>query len=147
MAQALLAVYDSVKQQQPQQGDGAGSSAAAAAAGSSVAAAAAAGEEPPLLPKQAFILQLVKECCGPAGALKGEKVVVFSQVSGVVQCLHVSSWLAGSRRALKCVGRVPWHSTPSTCTRVAAAGLHVDTALYGCCCCCRSCVATRAFLC
>lgn len=113
MAQALLSVYNSVKQQQQQQqGDGAGSSAAAAAAGSSVAAAAAPGEEPPLLPKQAFILQLVKECCGPAGALKGEKVVVFSQVSGAAvlaceQCLNVSSacWLAASLGVLaECLG-------------------------------------------
>jgi hypothetical protein len=33
-----------------------------------------------LLPKEAFVLQLVRECCGTAKQPKAEKVVVFSQV-------------------------------------------------------------------
>jgi hypothetical protein len=74
MAQGLLAAYDAVPQQQQQQGaDGAGSSMAAAAA-------ADASGEAALLPKEAFVLQLVRECCGTAKQPKAEKVVVFSQV-------------------------------------------------------------------
>lgn len=77
MAEALLQAFVEWDEQQRQQGDAAGSSAAAAAA---AAAAGVGGGEVPLLPKEAFVLQLVRECCGTAAAPKDEKVVIFSQV-------------------------------------------------------------------
>jgi hypothetical protein len=78
MAEDLLKAYREATQQhqQQQQGgpDGAGSSAAAATA------AGGDGDEGPPLPKEAFVLQLVRACCGTAGQPLPEKVVVFSQV-------------------------------------------------------------------
>jgi hypothetical protein len=88
MAEALLAAYDDVRQQHHQQQqqqpqpDATAAAAAAAAAGTG-----SAGEERALLPKEAFVLQLVRECCGPASALKEEeKVVIFSQVGWLQHC-------------------------------------------------------------
>lgn len=95
MAEALLQACDSLDQQQQQQQVSEGAAAAAAeavgsnaaalpAAGSSTGPAAAAAAEADvelgLLPKEAFVLQLVRECCGSATELKQEKVVVYSQV-------------------------------------------------------------------
>jgi hypothetical protein len=86
MAEALLAAYEAApRPQQQQQGPGdASSSAAAAAAGMPGSSSAA---EPALLPKEAFVLQLIRECCGVKAALKHEKVVVFSQV-----CHNSCAW-------------------------------------------------------
>jgi len=84
MAEELLQEYEEVLQQQQQQqeaaANGAGSSAAAAAAAAAAGGPSAAIDCSGLLPKEAFVLQLVHECCGPARCADKEKVVVFTQV-------------------------------------------------------------------
>jgi hypothetical protein len=101
MAEALLTACGSLEQEQQQMSEVAGSSAGPTAG---TAAAAESGIELGLTPKEVFVLQLVRECCGPAAALKQEKVVVYSQVRG-------GKALAAACVCRACARPLPVHSS------------------------------------
>jgi hypothetical protein len=139
MAEALLAAYEAApRQQQQQQGPDAATSSAAAAAAAAGVSGSSSAAEPALLPKEAFVLQLIRECCGVKAALKHEKVVVFSQVStsGRLQG-EPADWMAdGFVHALPCYCLVSSCRMWQCCMAYSRHGQNLWASMHRCTCSC-----------